>query len=220
MVPNLRLKILSKVDVESIHEASLNILEEVGVQVPNDEVVNALKNVGCEVDWKTSTVKLPESLIVEMVKKASKSFTIYSRSGRNVTFGDGKFKVLSSGGMMNVVDPLTSDRRIATLEDTVKAVKLGDALENIDIVGALFVPQDVPLQIADVYMYATLIKHTSKPFFAWIYSVQSAEYILKMWTTITGEAPGKKPLSLGFFEPISPLKFSPHSLHILKLFAE
>lgn len=220
MVPNLRLKILSRVDVESIHEASLNILEEVGVQVPNDEVVNALKNVGCEVDWKTSTVKLPESLIVEMVKKASKSFTVYSRSGRNVTFGDGKFKVLSSGGMMNVVDPLTSDRRIATLEDTVKAVKLGDALENIDIVGALFVPQDVPLQIADVYMYATLIKHTSKPFFAWIYSVQSAEYILKMWTTITGEAPGKKPLSLGFFEPISPLKFSPHSLPILKLFAE
>jgi len=37
---------------------------------------------------------------------------------------------------------------------------------------------------------------------------------------VTGEACGKKPLSLGFFEPISPLKFSSHSLPILKLFVE
>lgn len=220
MVPNLRLEILSKEDVEAIHEASLKILEEVGVQVPNDDVVNALKNMGCEVDWRASIVKIPENVVVEMVEKASKSFTIYSRSSRSVTFGDGKFKVLSSGGMMNVVNPLTGERRAATLKDVVNAVKLGDILENIDIVGSLFVPQDVPMQLADVYMYATLIKYTLKPFFAWIYSVQSAEYVLKMWTIITGEEPGRRPLSLGFFEPISPLKFSSHSLPILKLFAK
>ncbi|MBS7612100.1 trimethylamine methyltransferase family protein [Candidatus Bathyarchaeota archaeon] len=216
----MKLELLSKEDVESIHEASLKILEEVGVQIPNDEVVKALKNMGCEIDRRTSIVKLPENIVVEMVGKASKSFTIYSRGNRSVTFGDGKFKVLSSGGMMNVVDPLTSERRPATLKDTVNAIKLGDALENIDIVGSLFVPQDVPIQLADIYMYATLIKHTSKPFFAWIYSVQSAEYILKMWTAATGGEYGEKPLSLGFFEPISPLKFSSHSLPVLKLFAE
>ena len=216
----LRLKILLEDAIERIHEASLRILEEVGVYVPNNEIVDALKSVGCEVDFKTSIVKIPEGIVVEMVKKASKSFTLYSRSDKSVTFGDGKFKVLSSGGMMNVIDPLANERRAATLKDTVNAVKLGDALENIDIVGPLFVPQDVPTQLADVYMYATLIKYTSKPFFAWIYSAQSAGYIFKMWTVVTGEACGKKPLSLGFFEPISPLKFSSHSLPILKLFVE
>jgi trimethylamine--corrinoid protein Co-methyltransferase len=220
VVPTLRLKVLSNEDVEYIHEASLRILEEVGVQVPNAEVADMLKSVGCEVNLNTSIVKIPESIVVEMVRKASKNFTIYSRNDRRATFGDGKFKVLSSGGMMNVIDPSANERRAATLKDTVNAVKLGDALENIDIVGSLFVPQDVPTQLADVYMHATLIKYTSKPFFAWIYSAQSAEYILRMWTVVTGEACGKKPLSLGFFEPISPLKFSPHSLPILKLFAE
>lgn len=216
----MRIEILSRGEIESIHEASLKVLGEVGVQVPNSEVVDALREVGCEVDWKNSIVKLPENIVIEMVKKTPKNFTIYSRSDRRVVFGDGKFKVLSSGGMMNIIDPLTNERRNATLEDTVNAVRLGDALENIDIVGALFVPQDVPIQIADLYMYATLIKYTSKPIFAWIYSVKSAEYILKMWTTITGEEAGVKPLSFGFFEPISPLKFSSHSLPILKLFAE
>jgi len=220
MVPTLRLKILSEDAVERIHGTSLRILEEVGVYVPNNEIINVLKSVGCEVDFKTSIVKIPENIVVEMVRKASKSFTLYSRSGKNVVFGDGKFKVISSGGMMNIIDPLANERRAATLKDTVNAVKLGDALENIDIVGPLFVPQNVPIQLADIYMYATLIKYTSKPFFAWVYSAQSAEYIFKMWTAVTGEACGKKPLSLGFFEPISPLKFSSHSLPILKLFVE
>ena len=220
MVRILRLKLLSKDYVEAIHEASLRILEEIGVQIPNKEIVSVLRNVGCEVDHKTWTTKIPSSMVIEMVKKASKNFTIYSRSGESLAFGEGSFKVLSSGGMMNVVEPLTYERRPATLKDVEKAVKLGDALENIDIVGALFVPQDVFTQLADIYMYATLIKYTSKPFFAWIYSIQSARYILRMWTAVTGEECGKRPLSMGFFEPISPLRFSNHSLPILKLFAE
>jgi len=216
----LRLKLLSKDDVEIIHEASLRILEETGVQVPSNEIISVLKNMGCEVDYKASTIRIPSSMVVEMIKKASKNFTIYSRDGEGLAFGEGIFKILSSGGMMNVVDPLTCERRPATLKDVEKAVRLGDALKNIDIVGPLFVPQDVPIQLADVYMYATLIKYTSKPFFAWIYSIQSAKYILRMWMAVTGEECGKKPLSMGFFEPISPLRFSKHSLPILKLFAE
>ncbi|RLE59979.1 MAG: hypothetical protein DRN53_06580, partial [Thermoprotei archaeon] len=159
MVRILRLKLLSKDDVEAIHEASLRILEEIGVQIPNKEIVSVLRNVGCEVDHKTWTTKIPSSMVIEMVKKASKNFTIYSRSGESLAFGEGSFKVLSSGGMMNVVEPLTYERRPATLKDVEKAVKLGDALENIDIVGALFVPQDVFTQLADIYMYATLIKY-------------------------------------------------------------
>jgi trimethylamine--corrinoid protein Co-methyltransferase len=105
MVPTLRLKILSEDAVERIHGTSLRILEEVGVYVPNNEIINVLKSVGCEVDFKTSIVKIPENIVVEMVRKASKSFTLYSRSGKNVVFGDGKFKVISSGGMMNIIDP-------------------------------------------------------------------------------------------------------------------
>jgi len=216
----LKLKILNEDDIRLIHEASLNILEDIGIKVPDDEILHALKDLGCNVNHEVSTVKIPREITEEMIKKAAKKFTLYSRDSGDINFGDGSFKIISSGGMMNVIDPLANERRPATRSDMEKAIKLGDALENIDVIGPLFVPQDVPADLADIHMHAALIKYTSKPFLAWIYSARSARYILKMWMAVTGEDCGRRPLSIGFFEPISPLRFSRHTLQILKIFAK
>lgn len=217
-----KIEILSKDEIYKIHITSLNILEKIGIKVMDDNILNLLKNAGCEIDYENRIAKIPQYLVIESIKKIPKNFTIYARNNKyNVTFGNGEIKFMSSGGQMNVVDPIMKNRKTGTLEDTINAVKLGYSLENINIVGAMVVPNDVPLELADIYMYSILLKYSPKVIFSWVYNKRSAKYILKMLSIITGgiEELRKKPLTFYFCEPTSPLKFGENALQVLQEFS-
>ncbi|MEM2083590.1 MAG: trimethylamine methyltransferase family protein [Nitrososphaerota archaeon] len=220
---SLRIEFLSKDDVYKIHITSLNILEKIGIKVMDENILNLLKDSGCEINYENKIAKIPQYLVMECVKKIPKNFTIYARDNKyNITFGNGRMKFMSSGGQMNIIDPISKDRKPGKTQDTINAVKLGNSLENIDIIGAMVVPQDVPLELADIYMYSILLKYSSKIIFAWIYNRKSAEYILKMLSIVAGgiEELKKKPLTFYFCEPTSPLKFGENALQVLQEFAK
>lgn len=216
-----RLEVLSSGEADGIHEASLRLLEEIGVNVPDQELLELLDQHGSAIDREQQVAKIPEELVKETLTKAPKGFSLHGRdSSRHVTFGEGGMKFLSSGGQLNIVDPVSRSRRLAIRHDTVRGVKLGDALENINIVGALAIPSDVPPKAADVVMYAELFSNTVKPVFGWIYSATTAGFVLEMAEHLAGgpEELQRKPLLMDFLEPISPLRMPVEGLAIMKLF--
>jgi len=216
-----RLELLTSDEARGIHEASLQILEEIGVNVPDQELLGLLEQHGAEVDLKQQVAMIPEELVKERLSKAPKGFSLHGRNAsRRVAFGEGGMKFLSSGGQLNIIDPVSRSRRLATRTDTVRGVKLGDALEHIDIVGALAIPSDVPPKAADVVMHAELFGNTVKPVFGWIYSARAAGFILEIAEHLAGgqEEHRRKPLLMDFLEPISPLRLPVEGLAIMKLF--
>ncbi len=218
---NKRLELLTSDEAHRIHETSLRILEEIGVNVPDHELLDLLDQHGSAINRKKQVAKIPEELVKETLAKAPKGFSLHGRSqSRQVVFGDGGMKFLSSGGQLNVVDPTSRSRRLATRRDTTRGVKLGDALEHINIVGAFAIPSDVPPRSADVVMYAELFSNTIKPVFGWIYSAEAAKFILEMAEHLAGgqEELRRKPLLMDFLEPISPLRLPVEGLAIMKVF--
>ncbi|MHA2072639.1 MAG: trimethylamine methyltransferase family protein, partial [Candidatus Thorarchaeota archaeon] len=75
-----KLSFLSRTDSETIHAATLEVLEKTGVAVRNDTALKLLQENGCEVD--SEVVRIPASLIEELVKKTPASFSLYSRDGK------------------------------------------------------------------------------------------------------------------------------------------
>ena len=217
------LKILSKDQVYQIHIASMQILEKIGVKLQDSDLLKTLEETGAIVNYKSCIAKFPQELVMEFVGRIPNQWTIYARNPEsNMKVGYGEMRTLSSGGHINLIDPMTKTRRIGTTEDLEKGIKIGDALENITIVGPLILPaHDIPIEALDVYAYAQLIRGSSKIVFTWIYNEKTARYVLKIFEILAGgeEVLRKKPMLWYFCEPTSPLTFATNALGVLKLFA-
>lgn len=213
------LTILSPAEIEVIHDGSLQILNRIGVHIPDAECLAALSEAGADVDGVKQMARLPTRLVEETLKQAGKRYTLHGRDPKRVArFGAGDFVLLSSPGQFGWIDVDGGPRREPTSAETRAAIRIGDALEHIDIVGGMGMPLDVPVAYRDVFMAAELIKGTGKVTQVWIANGTTLSYILEMYEAVQGgvEAHRQRPMLHGFIEPVSPLRFPLTGLEILK----
>jgi len=214
---------LSDSEVKDIHEASLVILRDTGVMVHHEEVLGLLGEAGAKIDRSNNIARLPEKLVMDSVAKAGKKYILYGRDPeRQVRFGYGDFVQMSSPGQYIWVDSQTNKRRAATVQDARDAIRLGDALENISIVGSMAQPEEIPESWRSVFLTAELVKGTRKPSRSWVYKGQAANYVLEIYRTIAGgeAALRERPMIETFMEPISPLQLPKDGLDIVKKFVQ
>lgn len=213
-----KLSVLSEAEIAAIHDASLVILRDVGVQVPNAEVLGVLAEMGASVDFSQEVAKIPEKLVAEALERAGKRFVLYGRDrAKMARYGYGDFVLVSSPGQFSWIEEDGGPRRDPTSEDARRGILVGDALEHIDIVGALGMALDIPTPIRDVWMAAELVRGTSKPTHVWVANGTSLRYVLEIYEAVMGGADAHRqyPMIAGFVEPISPLRFAETGLDIL-----
>jgi trimethylamine--corrinoid protein Co-methyltransferase len=128
--------------------------------------------------------------------------------------------MMSSPGQHAWQDTQTEQMRSATLEDAREAIRLGDALPNIDIVGAMAQPSGLNERFREVLLAAELIKGSTKPTRSWVSTVETARCVLDLFRTAAGgDAELRtKPMTEGFLTPISPLQFPADGLAVLREF--
>jgi len=210
--------VLAQQDLETIHHTSLTILRDVGVSLPNREVLNALARAGADVDLDQQVARIPERLVVEAIERAGKQYILYGRDPEQTArFGYGDFVLVSSPGQFAWVDEDGSQRRQPTQKDARAGIRVGDALEHIDIVGAMGMALDIPAEYRDVWMAAESVKGSTKPTHVWVANGRTLAYILHIYEAVTGgrEAHRQRPMIAAFVEPISPLRFPETGLDIL-----
>ena len=212
------LTILTQQDIEAIHHTSLSILRDLGVSLPRQEVLDALVEAGADVDLDHQVARIPERLVVEALKQAGKRYTLHGRDpDRTARFGYGDFVLVSSPGQFAWVDEDGDQRRLPTHEDARAGIHVGDALEHINIVGAMGMALDIPAEYRDVWMAAESVKGSTKPTHVWVANGRTLEYILRIYEAVAGgrEAHRQRPMIAAFIEPVSPLCFPETGLEIL-----
>jgi trimethylamine--corrinoid protein Co-methyltransferase len=219
-MPNL--DYLARHDIEAIHDTSLTILRDVGVNLPNQEALDALAEAGADIDLNHQVARIPERLVAEALERAGKQYILYGRDPeRTARFGYGDpetgFVLVSSPGQFAWVDEDGGPRRQPTREDAHAGIRVGDALEHIDIVGAMGMALDIPAEYRDVWLAAESVKGSTKPTHVWVTNGRSLTYILRIYEAVMGgrEAHRQRPMIAAFIEPISPLRFPETGLEIL-----
>jgi len=214
----MEFRVLTDKQIEQIHNASVRILEKIGVRISHKEVLQKFKDAGAEVNESKETVKIPERLVMESIEKSGKTFCIYGRDrNKQARFGFGDRNYNSIAGEAHWVDDSCLNRRPASLDDVVTAARFGDALEHINVVGAMSDPKELPINYRCVEVAAELLKNTTKPITFWFYDRKSAKYILELFSAVAGSENEamKYPYGYPFLEPISPLKFPFHGVDLL-----
>jgi trimethylamine--corrinoid protein Co-methyltransferase len=221
MIP--RYELLTQDEIRMIHQATVEILGDVGVQVHHDEVLARLADAGATVDQEGKIAKIGEDLLTDSLDKAGRSYVLYGRDKKQTArFGYGDVVTISTPGQYSWVDPIRKTRRPPTSKDTRQAILVGDALEHIDIVGAMTQPVDIPTPIRDIWLTAELVKGTTKPTRCWIANGVTARYILEIYEAVAG---GKRelceyPQIEANIEPISPLQMATDGMDILLEFTQ
>jgi len=214
----MQIKVLEDHQIEKVHLKTLDILENTGLNVPHEEILLKFEGYGAIVDHKSKLVKIPSSLVMELVSKAGKSFTMFGRDlSKTAEFGLGKRNYNSSAGQAFWIDNVGDQRRHTTLSDVKEATRLGDALEQITIPGAMSDPLEIPLEWRCLQVAFEMVKNTDKPITFWFTDRQSAKYLIDFLISLRGDEKSaqKYPLFYPLFEPISPLSFPFNGIDLL-----
>jgi trimethylamine--corrinoid protein Co-methyltransferase len=205
-----QLRLLSSEQLQQIHLASLEVLERTGVDVQLPEAVDLLGAAGADVR-DPSRVKIPSYLVDEALRTTPHRITIYDRSGRPAMHLEGRNCYFGTGtDTPYVIDPYSGERRPTCGEDVDRAVRLVDALANIDFVGSMgSVSEDeVPARISDRHNFFRICLNTTKPILFTTWDRGGIEDIYEMAVAVRGGDPEefrRKPFIFQYAEPISPL---------------
>jgi trimethylamine--corrinoid protein Co-methyltransferase len=137
--------LLTQLQVENTHKASLEILENVGLIVRNERARTIFKQHGCRVDIETQHVKFPASVIEEFRSVLPPTFTFNGRDPKydRTIPQDGPIIVTGSSAP-NIIDPITGKERRARSDDIARIAHLIQELPAYDIFSISTLADDAP----------------------------------------------------------------------------
>ncbi|MBF0211585.1 MAG: trimethylamine methyltransferase family protein [Desulfamplus sp.] len=156
--------VIDKSKFEQIHKASLEILSQRGLWVGSEALVNVAKSHGLKIDG--AKIFFSESNIQEAIKAASGStnFTLLAREPKyNIDFNIDYSATGVGRSAPFIFDP-SGKRRKADGNDYIKAIKLGQVLDAVQIQGNLVYPGDIPNDKLYQFMMANQIIYSDKPY--------------------------------------------------------
>ena len=200
---------LSEEEVKRIHHASLKILEKVGITSYNRQVLDVFSQAGAKVDFNQGRVKIPSSLIEEVLPRAPSRVTLCGRKEENDLILEDKRVYFGTGGAaLKVLDLDTGEARKAVLQDIRDIARLVDALDNIHFYLLPVYPNDLPKEKVDVNRFYAGLSNTSKHIMGGPYTIEGTINVIKMTQEIAGgkEKLKRRPIVSFISLIISPLK--------------
>jgi len=218
-------EILSKEDIQQIHDTSMNLLANVGVQFPYEPALAAFQKHGIRTDGQR--VYLNEDQVLKALASVPKQFTIHARNPEHsVVVGGGRPVFAPGYGAPFLVDGAPSGegvvgKRAPTMDDYVNLVKLAHALPNQDMSGHLIVePTVAQAGTADVQMLYAHMVHSDKAFIGSTVGKKGAQATMDMARILFGEDLKEKAVCISLINSLTPLGYSTEMLEALVTFAE
>ena len=202
------LTVLDKRDLDAIHGATMEVLEKTGVRMDSLEALGLLRKQGCEVDEKTKTVRMNESIVMESVKSCRANFRWHGRSEKHsFDVVNGKTKFGPGAQCLYYIDPESGDFRHAALQDGIRICRLLDALDTCALGYVPVYPSDVPEGAMSAIMWVAGVVNSSKPTYGGWGDEVEFKLMLRVAEALLGdrEMLSKKNLFPAYIDPVSPL---------------
>jgi trimethylamine--corrinoid protein Co-methyltransferase len=160
-------KLFSDEDADRIHAVSLSLLRDIGVKVLSERALKILENAGAYVEYDRRLAKIPSYIVEEALRKAPKTFTLYSRNPKHNLNLDGVHLYgVTDGAGTHVIDLETGKRRPPRKEDVAKTALVVDYLEYMNLYYPTVTPRDTPLHSHIPHEFEAALNNTDKHFVA------------------------------------------------------
>ena len=203
----IRLSVLDTTDIERIYGAAVEIMGRTGAVIENRDAVELLGGAGAQIEG-GNRVRISPHLIEDALKQAPSRVTVYDRQGEPAMVLGGSNSYF--GAHVNcpiIVDSHTGEHRQMTLDDLETAVRVVDALPNIDFMTVIDTVAGVVPQYADAATFAIALANSSKPMNFDLLSLETGSMIFDMAAAAVGghDQLRAKPFFVVGDSPVSPL---------------
>jgi len=204
------MSILSRSDIDQVHDTSVRILSEVGVKIESRSVLALLQRAGAIVDEKKMSALLPEAMVTGALRTAPKSVRICSRRRVDYTIPSDGVQLISPDGQPPAVwDVDTCVKRPSKLKDVIDMSIVCDALPEVGHLWPPVIATDMPPATSTLYEFLASMAFTSKHIQHGAISAQEASFQIEIGAALLGsrEALKKRPIFSDVITPISPLRW-------------
>jgi trimethylamine--corrinoid protein Co-methyltransferase len=166
--PFAPLELISRDQLESIHQAALEVLKEIGVDFLHDGARAMLKEAGADVDPASRRVRFDPTLIEANIGLAPKEFTLHARnSARNLTIGGRDVAFGSVASAPNSFNR-AGGRRPGNKRDYQNFIRLGQSLDSIHFwAGYPVEPIDIHASVRHLEALFDMLTLSDKPIHAY-----------------------------------------------------
>jgi len=206
---NGQLELLSRDEIEKIHQTSLEILQEIGIKMENDSLLNMLAEAGAEVDYDRQIVRISPAMVEEALEKAPSKVVLYGRDGKPDLHLEGQRVYTGTGGTaVNIFDLKDGKRRPSQARDVGLTARLVDNLEHIDFFVVPVYPDDRQKKKADEARFLNALCYTGKHVMGGVYSAEGIERVIDFAVEAVGSEKRlrERPIISMITSIISPLK--------------
>ncbi|MBN1388956.1 MAG: trimethylamine methyltransferase family protein [Bacteroidales bacterium] len=202
-----RLHLLSPEQMNQVHRYSVEILEKTGIRVESDTARRIFSKSGA-VRIKNDMIYISAELINHAIKTAPSDIEIFKRNGEPA-FRLGKKQgneTYFGIGVTNIYyqDPESNRLELFTRKHMQHSTRMGDILDNYDMISTIGIPSDVPVELSDLYSTLDMYANTEKPLVLLISGENKINYVFEMLSSVHGNI-SARPFCIPYVNLITPL---------------
>ncbi|UCB43148.1 MAG: trimethylamine methyltransferase family protein [Dehalococcoidales bacterium] len=218
-----RYKPLSEESVEKVHETAMRLIEEVGFEVNSETALGLFHKAGAQVNRERRLVRLPREKTIELINTAPSEVRLCGQEDKHdILLGGSRVYAGTGGTALNIYEPDTNQKRLATLEDLRRIAKLVDQLDNIHLFMLATYPNELPVEQVDVNRFFAGLDNSTKHIMGGVYTAEGVKQVVRMAEIVAGsaEALRERPIISMIACSMSPMKLDAHYGDLVVVIAE
>jgi len=221
-VTRASMSVLSRNDIQNVHDVSLRMLAEVGVRIESLSVLEMLEKGGAEIVPEKQLAYLDERMITDALGSAPKKVRICSRNGTDFTIPTEGVQLVSTDGQpAAVLDISSGKKRPSLLRDVIDLCVIADAMPEVNFIWPPVVATDMPPDKSAMYEFLASIAYSGKHIQHGAADTEEANFEIDICTAILGskEALRERPIFSIVCTPISPMRYDQGEIEALVVLA-
>lgn len=213
-------ELLSKEQIENVHETSLDILQDVGLIFYHEPARELMQKKGATLDGER--VYLPKQMVEDQLKKPPERFTLYARNSSHDVIIGGEQQIFVPVNCPAFVQDIDNCRRLGTMKDYENFVKLTHISSTLDMCSNMPVePNDIPEQQRYLHTTFACLQYTDKCFMGPCSGSQAARDVIQMMSMVFGdsESLATMPRIISIPCSLTPLCYDASTLSVLMEYA-
>ena len=180
--------VLTRLEIDRIHEHSLDLLERVGIDYKTPQALQVLEKFGCPVDYERTWASLPREVVEWALQQAPRVVKLAARDpDRNIALDGRRPHHTTDSQGTQVFDLESGELHDSTAKDLEMGFLFADALDMIEIVNVMISASDVPAHVRNLRHYALAFSQTSKHVRSGVHHAGEVPFLIELVKAVTGQ---------------------------------
>jgi trimethylamine--corrinoid protein Co-methyltransferase len=206
-----RLRILSNVQIEEIHECALDILKNVGVCFHSDEALRILGDHGCSIDFERKIAKFSNDVVIDSIQKTPEKFKhYYINKDDSLEIGGNSVYYYPGSTAVKFMESDGKTVRSPTCLDFVHFTRLVQQLDFVDVQTSCLLLTDLPEDFVEIMKVYISLLFCNKPLITSTFTRENTQDVIQMIEAVSGnrERMKEKPCAAFIYCPSPPLTWA------------